>query len=330
MSQSEVVHFEVVDSERNAPLLARCTARGTRLAPWVEANRELLDGHLRTHGAILFRGFEVRAQRDFEEFSEQLSPARLSYVYRSTPRSSVGANVYTATEYPPPEVIPLHCENAYQRDWPMKLMFYCAQPAVKGGATTLASIRRVTQRLGPELLQRFAERKVMYVRNYGSGVDLPWEVVFQTKERSEVERFCQEQGIDFEWKQDGGLRTRQVCQGVAEHPQTGETLWFNQAHLFHVSSVGAAARQSLQELFGEEGLPRNARFGDGSPIPEEVLEQVREAFRVECIEYPWQRGDVLLVDNMLAAHGRSPYSGPRRVLVAMSEPYSAARRQARA
>jgi alpha-ketoglutarate-dependent taurine dioxygenase len=324
MRDKDVVHFEVVDSERNTPLLARCSVRGTRLASWVEENRELLDAHLRTHGAILFRGFDVRTQRDFEEFTDRVSPARLSYVYRSTPRTSVGANVYTATEYPPPEVIPLHCENAYQRDWPMRLMFYCAQPALKGGATTLASIRRVVQRLGPELLQRFSERGVMYVRNYGSGVDLSWEIVFQTKERSEVERFCREQGIDFEWKPDGGLRTRQVCQGVAVHPHTGETLWFNQAHLFHVSSLGASARQSLQELFREEELPRNARFGDGSPIPEEVLEQVREAFRAECIEYPWQRGDVLWVDNMLVAHGRSPYSGPRRVLVAMSEPYSVA------
>ena len=180
------------------------------------------------------------------------------------------------------------------------------------------------------LVTGFAERGVMYVRNYGSGVHLPWEVVFQTKERSEVERFCQEQGIAFEWKPDGGLRTRQVCQGVAVHPHTGETLWFNQAHLFHVSSLGASARQSLQELFREEELPRHAHFGDGSTIPEEVLEQVREAFRAECIEYPWQRGDVLLVDNMLVAHGRSPYSGPRRVLVAMAEPFSTARQQGRA
>jgi hypothetical protein len=31
------------------------------------------------------------------------------------------------------------------------------------------------------------------------------------------------------------------------------------------------------------------------------------------------------VDNMLAAHGRRPFSGPRKILVAMTEPGSGER-----
>ena len=32
----------------------------------------------------------------------------------------------------------------------------------------------------------------------------------------------------------------------------------------------------------------------------------------------WERGDVAVIDNMLASHGRTPFDGERRVLVAMA------------
>ena len=72
------------------------------------------------------------------------------------------------------------------------------------------------------------------------------------------------------------MRTRQICQAVATHPQRGETVWFNQAHLFHVSSLKPEVRKTLEGAFGIDGLPRNACFGDGMPIPEEDLEQIRQ------------------------------------------------------
>jgi alpha-ketoglutarate-dependent taurine dioxygenase len=36
-----------------------------------------------------------------------------------------------------------------------------------------------------------------------------------------------------------------------------------------------------------------------------------------AISFRWERGDVLLLDNYLVAHGRNPYEGPRKILVAM-------------
>src|SRR5262249_16202481 len=145
------------------------------------------------------------------------------------PRTSVGDRLYTATEYPHHATIPLHCENAYQSDWPMKLFLYCPVPSRRGGETTLASNVRVTERIGAEITDQVARRKVLYVRNYGEYVDIPWQTVFQTERRDEVERYCVQNGIAFEWKADGGLCTKQVCQGVAVHPRTGQRVWFNQA-----------------------------------------------------------------------------------------------------
>ena len=32
------------------------------------------------------------------------------------------------------------------------------------------------------------------------------------------------------------------------------------------------------------------------------------------VEFPWQRGDVVLLDNVLAVHARNAFTGPRKVM----------------
>jgi alpha-ketoglutarate-dependent taurine dioxygenase len=104
------------------------------------------------------------------------------------------------------------------------------------------------------------------------------------------------------------------------HPRTGEAVWFNQAHLFHISSLPVDVKESLLSIFAPEDLPRNALYGDGSPIEPAALEEIRHAYAMEQVLFPWKNGDVLMLDNVLAAHGRTPFSGERKVLVGMSQP----------
>lgn len=307
------------------PLLARPTEPGARLDVWMRDNRHRVESKLTRHGGILFRGFDLSGPRAFERVVGGVSAEALDYVYRSTPRTALGNRIFTATEYPPKQTIPLHNEEAYQRDWPMRLLFHCVRPAAQGGETLIADTLKVTARIDPAVREKFLEKGVMYVRNYGGGADLSWQTVFQTESRDEVERYCAGHDISFEWKPDERLRTAQVCQAMAHHPSTGDRLWFNQAHLFHISSLEPRTRAAMLAVFGEEELPRNAFYGDGSPLEEEALEHVREAFRAETVHFTWQADDVLLLDNMLAAHGRSPYQGERKVLVAMTDAYSNSR-----
>ena len=167
------------------------------------------------------------------------------------------------------------------------------------------------------------QKKVMYVRNYGHGLDLTWQQAFQTESRSEVEIYCRGAGIEFEWIDKDHLRTRQTCQAVAEHPKTGEMVWFNQAHLFHVSNLKPEIRESLLSLFKEESLPRNAYYGDGAPIEAAALDEIREIYEQEAVIFPWREGDILMLDNMLTAHGRTSFVGHRNVVVGMAEPVAA-------
>ncbi|NDJ18575.1 TauD/TfdA family dioxygenase [Myxacorys almedinensis] len=308
-------------SEQQLPLIIQPTLEGLSLAAWAKENQRLIETELLKHGGILFRNFQVLGDADFEIFMQGVSQTAMPYSYRSTPRTQVRSNVYTSTEYPADRAIPLHNEMSYARQWCLRISFYCVQPAQQGGETPIADSRRVLAQIPSSIRSRF-ENGVLYVRNYGGGLDLPWQEVFQTDDRAVVEKYCHQAGIAVEWWGQDQLRTRQVCQAIATHPQTGEAVWFNQAHLFHITSLGATLQTDLMQGIPVEALPRNAYYGDGTEIEPSVLEVIRSAYEQESVRFPWQAGDVLLLDNMLTAHGRCPFLGSRRVLAAMADSHS--------
>jgi alpha-ketoglutarate-dependent taurine dioxygenase len=291
---------------------------GLNLIQWTQNSQESVLSQLRRSGVILFRGFNLVTVGQFEQFMEALCGDLLDYSYRSTPRTPVSGKIYTSTEYPAHQTIPLHNEMSYSRQWPMTIGFFCVEPATDGGETPIADSRKVFERIDPQIREEFERKQVMYVRNYGDDLDLPWQEVFQTDTHTEVEDYCRKVGMTFEWKSDNRLRTSQVCQSVARHPLTGEMVWFNQAHLFHESSLHPEIRESLRSSFGKN-QPRNAFFGDGSAIDDATLDSIRAAYDKETVLFPWRRGDVLVLDNMLSAHGRKPYGGPRKIVVGMAQ-----------
>jgi alpha-ketoglutarate-dependent taurine dioxygenase len=316
-----VVEQSRVTAASALPAMFHPRVAGVRLAEWARSHRHAIDAAVHSSGGALFRGFAVCEPDEFHGFMEAACGELLEYKYRSTPRHEVTARLYTSTEYPAGETIPQHNELAYTNEWPLRIGFYCHQPSNEGGETPLSDSRGVLRRLRPEVVARFRSAGVRYVRNYGLGLDLSWGAVFQTDDRSEVEAQCRERGIQCEWDRDR-LRTIQICQALAMHPVTGEEVWFNQAHLFHVSSLGAEVQAEMLSVWGEANLPRNAYYGDGERIEPAVLDHIRDAFAQETVAFPWQASDVLLLDNMLAAHGRKPFLGPRRILVGMAQPFS--------
>ena len=175
------------------------------------------------------------------------------------------------------------------------------------------------QLLDPKLRERFEQKQLMYVRNYTEGLDVSWQEFFRTNDKKEVENYCRQADIHFEWREDNNLKTRKLRAAIAKHPKTGEWVFFNQLQLHHISCLDLDIRQSMLSVFGEQNLPRNVYYGDGSPIEDSVMEEVGAVYEKAKISFPWQQGDVLMLDNMLAAHGRNPYAGDRKILVAMGE-----------
>jgi alpha-ketoglutarate-dependent taurine dioxygenase len=285
--------------------------------PWfAEAMPRLLPA-LRQSGALLLRGFPLRDADDFRTAVAAMAPELRGYAGGTSPRSRVTDGVYTSTEYPRHLEIPLHNEMSYSGRWPERLYFFCAEPPPTGGETPIADSRRILAAMPAEIVAELERRQVMYVRNLaaaGSPYNA-WSKAFETSDRAAVEAHCRELDIQFEWRADGGLRIHEIRPALRTHPDTGERVWFNQVHLFHASNTPTASAVSARV---EAGLPMAAYYGDGGRIDNATLATVREVMRAERRLFRWQRGDLLVVDNLLAAHGRAPFEGPRRILVAMS------------
>ncbi|MFJ6215456.1 TauD/TfdA family dioxygenase [Streptomyces sp. NPDC092296] len=306
------------------PFILSAPTPGLPVAEYLPATRPLIRRRLREHGAVLLRGFDIGGVDGFEGVVRAVSGEPLAYAERSSPRSTIKGQVYTSTDYPPAEEIFLHNENSYQAAWPLTLFFHCVQPPETLGATPLADTRRVLAAIDPVVRAEFAARGWMVVRNFTDGFGVPWQQAFNTENRAEVVAYCARNGVEAEWTA-GGLRTRARREAVHRHPVTGETVWFNHLTFFHVTTLAADVCAALREMFDDEDLPTNTYYGDGKPIPDEVVAHLRACYRAEQRRFDWQLDDVLLVDNMLAAHAREPFTGPRRIAVAMAEPSSAVR-----
>src|SRR5579864_4533516 len=148
------------------------TAADLDLLAWAAGKRQAIDRLLDRHGGILWRGFRLAGAAQFEQLIAGLGDDRLDYTYRSTPRSEVGGKIYTSTEYPPELAIPHHNEMSYARSWPRKIWFLAMQAAASGGETPIAASHRVLAAIDPEIRREFDAKGVMYLRNYGSGLDL--------------------------------------------------------------------------------------------------------------------------------------------------------------
>ncbi|UWU92929.1 TauD/TfdA family dioxygenase [Bradyrhizobium sp. CB1015] len=318
ISTERLVAIEPLAGSDTCFALMRPRLPSLSVAEWTIANRESLERELQIRGALLLRGFDNTDAAGFEAFVRASSGPLLEYDNRSTPRSRVAGRVFTSTEYPADQVIPQHNEMSYADVWPRRIYFNCVIPAETGGQTPLANGARVLARIPADVRGRFERHGVLYVRNYGQRFDLPWQEAFQTDNAAVVEEYCREHRIEFEWLPEQRLRTRQVSQATAVHSETGQAVWFNQAHLFHVSALHDEIRIELERQFAPEDLPRNAYYGDGSSIDVETLAIIRAAYAAEELVFTWEVGDILIVDNLLMSHGRRSYSGPRRILVAMT------------
>jgi alpha-ketoglutarate-dependent taurine dioxygenase len=316
------VTWERMASGSEIPILIKPIGDAVDLVGWATEHRALVASRLLEHGALLFRGFKVTTPEQLHAFVRATSTGPLlEYKDRSTPRYEVGAGLYVSTIYPADQRIHPHNEGTYWKTWPLKVYFCCLRAASRGGETPIADVRKVYDRIDPSIREQFRQKHVMYVRNYHPGIGLTWQDAFQTQDPAVVEQYAAQNQIQIEWI-GTQLRTRQIRPAIRIHPTTGQPIWFNHAAFFHVTSLDPETQDALVSSYGEESLPYNTYFGDGSPIDPAIVAHIREAYAAEKRMFPWQHGDVLLLDNMTVAHAREPYAGDRHVIVAMTEAQS--------
>ncbi|MFT5164013.1 MAG: alpha-ketoglutarate-dependent taurine dioxygenase, partial [Alteromonadaceae bacterium] len=270
------------------------------------------------HGAILFRDFGLKDSADFERFAQAICPD-LYGDYGDLPKEAGGEKIYHSTPYPQDKPILYHNESSHMNQWPTRQFFFCVTPSPIGGATPIVDCREVYQQLDPQVREQFEQKHLCYVRNFSRNIDVSWQNFFKTQDKKVVEQKCQKAGIELQWLADDGLRTREIRRAIVTHPDNGMKTFFNQIQLHHGAFLPTEVRQSLLELMGKEGLPRHVYFADGSEISDELALYTYEIYEKLSVRFEWQKGDLILLDNMAVAHARDPFEGERRINVAMAQ-----------
>lgn len=319
-SPVEQVRTSFLDSDSRLPLVVKPGLGELDPVAWAEQSRDWIEEQLQRHGGLLFRGFRLLDAPAFEQFAQAILPD-LYGQYGDLPKNKSGRNIYHSTPYPEQHMILFHNESSHLAKWPRKQWFYCEVPASRGGCTPIVDCRKVYQKLPAEILAPLEEKGLLYVRHFTDKLDVRWQDFFKTDDPQQVEARCLEEGMRWQWLEDDGLRIEQRCPAVTAHPDTGEKSFFNQVQLHHESCLEPEVRNNLKALFGPDRLPRNVYYGDGTPIPDTVMNAIGQVYEDCAVRFPWQEGDVAMLDNMLVAHARDPFEGERKICVAMGQMY---------
>ncbi len=275
---------------------------------------------LQENGALLIRGLNFDTL-EFQNFIDELSSGhRAFYGEIQSPRKHITGNVFTSTEHPSSQRIQLHNENAHRMEWPKLIAFYCVEPAAEGGATPIANNKTVASLLSAQTLEQFTRLGVRYWRNFNEGFGVPWQTVFSTQDKHEVERYCKINEISFIWRNTDQLKIWYDRPAFVLHPDNLQVIWCNNTAFYHPRSLEHRQYRTLRLLMTESEMPTYVTFGDGTPIPDPVIDEVRNAYTQATQRFEWEQGDLLILDNILYAHGRDAFSGTRKVLVTMAEP----------
>lgn len=280
-------------------------------------NLEEMKLNLRNFGAVLIRGLSP-CMSTFASICDLFGDVT-SHSELSSPRTSVSKGVYTSTDHPNDQTIQMHNEQSYLSYWPMLASFHCVTPAKTGGNTPVADCRNFEQELPKDFEKRLKDEGVCYVRNIGPESTIGWRDVFSVDDESGLAEYCKERGIQLEWE-NGFPRTKSYLPAFRPHAYTNESCFFNNIVVASPHSLGTKEKRNLVKIYGDENrFPINVSWGDGSIFSEEDIRVIMSAYERKAFSFRWKRGDILLADNMLTAHSREPFVGPRKIVVRVND-----------
>jgi alpha-ketoglutarate-dependent taurine dioxygenase len=306
------------------------------ICTWVEEQKQNIEIVLNTQGALLIRGFSaISTAEDFERVITVMSSKLMDYIGGTSPREQVKGNIMTATNIPPSWSIPLHQEMSYTKNSPDRIAFFCLQSAITGGYSTLGDMRQITAKIPANIMNKFQTHGLQLRRSLPSlktvakklGVSKSWCEVFGTNDQAQVNQIAVQKGWQTKWLTEDTLQLwQEILPATKEHPVNKAVTWFNQVHMFaSIGSMHWALRDSRTEDHEKISYTRKffpelldeMYYGNGDIISDEDIEYIAELLAQSEINVKLNPSDILILDNMLVAHGRTAFSGQRAILVAL-------------
>ncbi|KUN68835.1 hypothetical protein AQJ46_19930 [Streptomyces canus] len=305
------------------PLVRLDATRGPSGAAvdWLTEHRPRIREAVARNGAVLVRGLRLDDRATAVAALGRVIGDPLIEREGFAPRDVYGQGVYSSSHWPADQPMCMHHELSYAPSAPRLMAFACLTPPAEGGITATADSRAMLRDLPPDLVARFERHGWRLTRHYNPFVGITWQDAFGTDDPAVVDRYCAEHDIEARWDADGALRTAQTRPAVVRHPQTGERCWFNQIAFLNEWTMAPEVREFLTAEFGPEGLPFNTFCGDGTPLDRATVDLVNEVYERHTVREPWQRGDLLVIDNVRTAHSREPHRGEREIVVGLGEPF---------
>lgn len=308
------------DDESLFPLALHCATENatlTETAAWVCENAQVLEQQAARHGAILFRGFPLVTDQDFDRFIAAFNFSNFTYEdsLSNAVRTNRTERVFTANEAPADVNICLHHEMAQTPIYPSKLFFFCEQAAESGGATPLCRSDILFDRMLKELPDFAAdcsEKGLLYshvmpaANDAASGMGRSWQSTWKSSTREEAEARMKKLQYSWEWLEDGCLKVTTPRLQAVRKLDSGRMSFFNQL---------IAAFHGWKDSRNDPS--KSITFGDGSPLDTGTMDRVIQMAEEITFNVPWQAGDVALVDNYVTMHGRRTFQGTRKVLASL-------------
>lgn len=284
------------------------------VAAYVRDHLESTRASLYRHGALVFRGLEPDVKR-FAELCDLFGPVT-SHSELSSPRTSVDKGVYTSTDHPSDQTIHMHNEQSYLSYWPMMASFLCVVPSKTGGSTPISDCRNFQDVIPDRIFKKLKEEGVIYVRNITSESTISWRQVFNVESPQALQEYCKVRNIRLSWLEEDAPRVESSLPAFRHHPETNDECFFNNIVVASPFSLERSTYESLLRVYGDlKNFPINVYYGDGTMISAGDIAVIMKAYEARTVSFQWQPGDIVIADNMLTAHSRQPYTGPRKVLV---------------
>ncbi|NES02875.1 MAG: TauD/TfdA family dioxygenase [Okeania sp. SIO2F4] len=256
----------------------------------LEIDKEEIINLFKSYGFLLFRGFETNVNT-FAEFSNSLSKDFMDYTGGVINRRIINEDGTILTVNDFKDEMELHGEMYYINKPPQIVWFFCANPPLKDGETTVCDGQQFFHELSSSTKDLLSRKKLKISGNFKKEY---WQKKYKTNDVNVVKEICNSQGKEVQVNEDESIYFKFICSAIHNSRTEQDDVFINS--LLRLKKVN----------------PKSVCFDDDSEITDEIMSELNEIAEKITIEINWQKGDILMIDNTRIMHGRRAFSDDRR------------------